>query len=109
MLSGNSRHRAARGLATNQTLVEPAHRLAAKYRLMVEDVAARRPFVMLFAAGALSTLSMAPFHFWPILFFTLPPLLWAIDGAAAAGFAKGWKAAAWRGWAFGFGYQPGGA
>jgi hypothetical protein len=35
------------------------------------------------AAGALSTLAMAPFNAWPVLFVTLPVAVWLIDGAGA--------------------------
>jgi apolipoprotein N-acyltransferase len=33
-------------------------------------------------AGALSALAMAPFFYWPVLWLTLPALVWLIDGAA---------------------------
>lgn len=60
-----------------------------------------------FAAGAVSALSMPPFDFFPVLFLTMPALVWLMDGVAAEpekgvvsrlrhGFALGW-------W-FGFGY-----
>jgi apolipoprotein N-acyltransferase len=49
-------------------------------------------------AGILSTLSMAPFFWWPVLFVTLPVLVWLLDGAATL------RRAAWAGWWFGFGY-----
>ncbi len=65
-------------------------------------------------AGAVSTLAMAPVSFWPVLFFTLPVLIWLID------IAQGHEATntpseahsvyavitrlALTGWAFGFGY-----
>ena len=55
------------------------------------------------AAGVLSTLAMAPFNAWPILFLTFPILVWLIDGAAA-GQWRGVPAAAWSGFCFGFGY-----
>jgi len=32
-------------------------------------------------AGALSSLAMAPFNAWPILFVTFPVMVWLIDGA----------------------------
>jgi apolipoprotein N-acyltransferase len=56
-----------------------------------------------FVAGAISALAMAPFNAWPVLFFTLPVLVWLIDGAGG----RGWRAlatAAAAGWWFGFGY-----
>jgi apolipoprotein N-acyltransferase len=54
-------------------------------------------------AGALSSLAMAPFNAWPILFVTFPVMVWLIDGAGAGRF-NGVPAAAMAGWWFGFGY-----
>lgn len=54
-------------------------------------------------AGALSALAMAPFNAWPILFLTIPVMVWLIDGAGA-GRLGGIPAAALTGWWFGFGY-----
>jgi apolipoprotein N-acyltransferase len=54
-------------------------------------------------AGMLSTLAMAPFNVWPILFITLPVVVWLVDGAGA-GKWRGVPAAAWTGWWFGLGY-----
>ena len=56
-----------------------------------------------FVAGALSTLAMAPFNAWPVLFLTFPVVVWLIDGAGA-GRLGGVPAAAWTGWCFGLGY-----
>lgn len=56
-----------------------------------------------FVAGAVSSLSMAPFNAWPVLFLTFPLMVWLIDGAAA-GKMRGIPAAAMAGWWFGFGY-----
>ncbi|HJZ31095.1 MAG TPA: apolipoprotein N-acyltransferase [Hyphomicrobiaceae bacterium] len=64
------------------------------------------------AAGATAVLAMAPFNLWPVLFFTLPALIWLIDGALAAtpapradrGGRRALKSAAAVGWWFGFGY-----
>lgn len=68
-----------------------------------------------FAAGAFSVLAMAPFFAAPVLFITLPVLVWLLDGCAnqprgARGRAEGsfrsqpvWLAAV-TGWLFGFGY-----
>ena len=55
-----------------------------------------------FSAGALSVLAMAPFNAWPVLFITLPMLVWLIDGAGRSW--NGIIAAADIGWWFGFGY-----
>jgi apolipoprotein N-acyltransferase len=54
-------------------------------------------------AGAVSSLAMAPFNAWPVLFITFPVVVWLIDGAAA-GKMRGVPAAAMAGWWFGFGY-----
>ena len=55
------------------------------------------------AAGALSSLAMAPFNAWPVLFLTFPVAVWLIDGAGA-GRLHGVPAAAMAGWWFGLGY-----
>ena len=39
-------------------------------------------------AGALSVLAMAPFFAWPVLWLTLPALVWLIDGAVAEASAE---------------------
>jgi apolipoprotein N-acyltransferase len=62
-----------------------------------------RRWLIAFAAGALSAAAMAPLGFWPILFATLPVLVWLIDGAGA-GEWRGLTSAAATGWWFGFGY-----
>jgi apolipoprotein N-acyltransferase len=62
----------------------------------------KRAGIALFA-GALSTLAMAPFNAWPVLFLTFPVVVWLIDGAAA-GRRGGVPAAARTGWWFGLGY-----
>ena len=46
---------------------------------------------------------MAPLNAWPVLFLTLPVMVWQIDGAAA-GRWRGVPAAALTGWCFGLGY-----
>ena len=64
-------------------------------------------------AGALSVLSMAPFFLWPVLFATLPALVWLIDAEMALAPRRPMahtqlqaqaRAAASIGWCFGFGY-----
>jgi apolipoprotein N-acyltransferase len=62
-----------------------------------------RRWLIAFAAGAVSAAAMAPLGFWPILFVTLPVLVWLIDGAGA-GEWRGLISAAVTGWWFGFGY-----
>ncbi len=54
-------------------------------------------------AGAASALALAPFDLWPILFVTLPVLVWLIDGSTA-GRWSGAVTAGLVGWCFGFGY-----
>ena len=56
-----------------------------------------------FAAGALSTLALAPFNLWPIMFITFPVVVWLLDGAAGERLG-GVTAAAVTGWWLGFGY-----
>ncbi len=56
-----------------------------------------------FLAGALSTLALAPFDAWPVLFATFPVVVWLLDGAAAGRFGA-IATAALIGWCFGFGY-----
>ncbi len=66
-----------------------------------------------FVAGAASALAMAPFFLWPVLWVTLPALVWLIDGAvrhddadarAGRGPARRLWAAAGTGWWWGLGY-----
>ena len=60
-----------------------------------------------FVAGGLSTLSLPPYNFLPILFITLPALVWLLDGVGEPTRARR-KRVLWRagivGWWFGFGY-----
>jgi apolipoprotein N-acyltransferase len=63
----------------------------------------RRALVAL-AAGAASALAMPPVDAWPVLFLTLPVLVWLVDGAAG-GRLGGIPGAALVGWWFGFGYH----
>jgi len=58
-------------------------------------------------AGALSALAMPPFFAFPILWLTLPVLVWLIDGAVAqarSGRVRRIGPAFAVGWWFGFGY-----
>jgi len=82
---------------------------------LIGNLAGWRRHAAAFAAGALSVLAMAPFHAWPVLFVTLPSLIWLLDGVLGHSIeGKGaWRtavtlaslrAAAAVGWWFGFGY-----
>ena len=60
-----------------------------------------------FFSGALSALAMPPFFAFPILWITLPILVWLIDGAVAeakSGRVRRIGPAFMIGWWFGFGY-----
>ncbi len=66
-----------------------------------------RRLLVAFLAGSFSVLAMAPFDLWPILFLTLPVLVWLLDGVVKrhGGERKTLiQKAASTGWAFGFGY-----
>ncbi|MDD9911137.1 MAG: apolipoprotein N-acyltransferase [Ahrensia sp.] len=70
-----------------------------------------RAAILALLIGALTALGLAPYHLWPIIFVTLPVLVWLLDGAVPpAGsdgifsvFRRYWPA--FRvGWLFGMGY-----
>ncbi len=87
------------------TLTETSPRTLSPTRLAHGVVLAwgwRRALIA-FSAGAISALAMAPIDAWPVLFVTLPVMIWLVDGAAA-GRLGGLPSAALAGWCFGFGY-----
>lgn len=66
-----------------------------------------RRFLVAFVGGALSALALPPFNAFPILFVTMPVLVWLIDGAIppeGAGLLRRLRPAGWVGWSFGFGF-----
>lgn len=64
-----------------------------------------RRAAVLTVAGLLSVLAFAPFFFWPVLFFTLPVLVWAITPPTSAPVSRAdLRSAFIDGWWFGFGY-----
>jgi len=66
-----------------------------------------RQVVVAVSAGAASASAMAPWFAFPVLWFSLPVLVWLIDGAVAPTKARrfgGLARAAVAGWSFGFGY-----
>lgn len=77
-----------------------------RFRLAIGGARDKRRVAIAFAAGALSNLALAPFHFAPILFLTLPVLVWLIDDAVRTpgGAYRVARAAARDGWWFAFGY-----
>ena len=56
-----------------------------------------------FLAGAASTLALEPVGVWPVMFVTVPVLVWLLDGVKPTG-GRGLRAAFTAGWWFGFGY-----
>jgi apolipoprotein N-acyltransferase len=104
---------------------KPAFALAPVVRAIAERVRLLRGWrrrAAAWLAGAASVLALAPFFAWPVLWLTLPVLVWLIDGAAAPAAAGGGRVAVarngtrrtgtWRpllaaadvGWWFWFGY-----
>jgi len=66
-----------------------------------------RRWAIALVAGALSALSMAPYHLFPVLWLSFPVLVWLIDGAGAMtarGRVRRIRPAFAIGWWFGFGY-----
>ena len=62
---------------------------------------------MAFAAGVVSALALPPWSAFPLLWLSLPVLVWLIDGSVVSGEAGPLRRilpAAAVGWAFGFGY-----
>ena len=80
----------------------PGHALSRLAHAIVLSWGWRRAGIA-FAAGAASTLALAPLNAWPLLFVTFPIVVWLIDGSAA-GRLGGVPTAALAGWWFGFGY-----
>jgi apolipoprotein N-acyltransferase len=89
---------------------------AAEWAGLVAALSGKRRFAAAFAAGLVSVAAMPPLKLWPVLFVSLPVLIWLIDGvlapaperkldgeAAGSSWAQVWAAAA-VGWWFGFGY-----
>lgn len=72
--------------------------------LWVERTSGWRRAATAFLAGAISVLAMAPFFVSPVLFVTLPILVWLIDSSAAPCRWESFRRAAAIGWWFGFGY-----
>jgi len=74
----------------------------ARFRAFLMAGGALRSGALAFALGSLSVLAHAPFGVWPVMIFTLSALVWLLDGAHAQ--PRRYRSAAWRGFAFAFGY-----
>ena len=70
----------------------------AALRLRIMALTGWRRAAVAFIAGGLSALAYAPIFAAPVLFLTLPILVWLIDAS------PNWRRAASAGWLFGFGY-----
>lgn len=66
-----------------------------------------RRYAAAFAAGAVSTFALPPYGFLPLLFITVPVLVWLLDGVGEPTRSRR-RRVVWRsalvGWWFGFGY-----
>jgi apolipoprotein N-acyltransferase len=86
----------------------PAHPAIPALAKRLSGLTGWRRRLAAFVAGAASALAMAPLFLWPVLWLTLPVLVWLIDGAVArhSGERAGRRiaAAAETGWWWGFGY-----
>lgn len=72
----------------------PVQRLAGRLR----SLAGWRRGLAAILAGGIASLSLPPADALPLLWISMPALIWLLDGA------KTRKAAFWVGWCFGFGY-----
>lgn len=78
---------------------------ALRLRTAVETASGWSRAAIAMAAGAASVLAMAPFFLWPVLFLTLPVMIWLATAKRPGDAASDshWRAAR-DGWWFGFGY-----
>jgi apolipoprotein N-acyltransferase len=81
--------------------------MVGKFACLIRAQSGYRRVMIAGAAGAISALSQAPVHFFPVLWLTFPILVWLIDGAidqAARGRLQRLVSTVFIGWWFGFGY-----
>ncbi len=63
------------------TAIEVAGSRLAALAKKIRELTGWRRYLAAAVAGAISILAMAPFFAWPVLFATLPVLVWLIEGA----------------------------
>lgn len=91
--------------ASSSKWIGPVCSRAAALRRFVEAATGYRRGLIAVTAGAFSVTAMAPFFFWPVLFLTLPLLLWlATTPDEPPSRLPGLRRAFLDGWWFGFGY-----
>lgn len=85
---------------------------AAAYRLerfasALSELRGWRRYLAAFVAGAVSVLALPPYEFLPVLFVSIPVLVWLLDGVGDPTRSRR-RRVMWRagltGWWFGFGY-----
>ena len=78
-----------------------------RFASALSELCGWRRYAAAFAAGAISTFALPPYGFLPLLFITLPVLVWLLDGVGEPTRARRrrvlWRSA-FTGWWFGFGY-----
>lgn len=72
------------------------------WRVRTQSLAGWPAWLILFIAGCVSALAMAPLHVWPALIPGLAVLVWSLDGARKLKRFR--RAAFWRGFVFAMGY-----
>lgn len=77
----------------------------------IKGLSLKKQLGLALTCGIFSTLALPPLFLWPVLFLTLPPMLWLIDAATSTQSATQNQSlktrlvkAALYGWAFGMGY-----
>ncbi len=86
--------------------IEIAERLT-RLRLAVMTASGWRRAVLLIGVGAASVLALSPFYLWPVMFLTLPVLVWSLDVGISNQPALSMPAVKQcflTGWLFAFGY-----
>ena len=77
------------------------------FAVLLSELRGWRRYLASFVAGALSVLALPPYEFLPLLFVTVPVLVWLLDGVGEPTPSRR-RRVMWRaglvGWWFGFGY-----